>query len=222
WLDVFANISPYMLAHMGTLLSLVLCVIGAGWGIFLTGTSIMGEGNRAPALARWRAYPVGGCALPGRGAAPLGLPAIGSASSRRPIAASPSRRNAVAIFGVIVSLVMSGRLQASATTDGNPPPGFDVAQFHYAGYSLFSAGLSCGISNLASGVCVGIAGSSCVLADAQNKSLFSPLLLVEVFGARAAAVADAPGPAAPVAIGLFGLIVSVLQIGQAYFPGTAA
>lgn len=99
---------------------------------------------------------------------------------------SPTRSiifcEAVAIFGVIVSLVMSGRLQASGTTDGNPPPGFDVAQFHYAGYSLFSAGLSCGISNLASGVCVGIAGSSCVLADAQNKSLFSPLLLVEVFG----------------------------------------
>lgn len=88
----------------------------------------------------------------------------------------------MAIFGVIVSLVMSGRLQSSGTVDGNPPPGFDVAQFHYAGYSLFTAGLSCGISNLASGVCVGIAGSSCVLADAQNKSLFSPLLLVEVFG----------------------------------------
>ncbi|KAA0146610.1 hypothetical protein FNF27_03321 [Cafeteria roenbergensis] len=176
WLDVFANISPYMLAHMGTLLSLVLCVIGAGWGIFLTGTSIMGAAVKAPRVSSRNLVSIIFC-------------------------------EAVAIFGVIVSLVMSGRLQASATTDGNPPPGFDVAQFHYAGYSLFSAGLSCGISNLASGVCVGIAGSSCVLADAQNKSLFSPLLLVEVFGS---------------AIGLFGLIVSVLQIGQAYFPGTAA
>ena len=51
WLDVFANISPYMLAHMGTLLSLVLCVIGAGWGIFLTGTSIMGAAVKAPRVS---------------------------------------------------------------------------------------------------------------------------------------------------------------------------
>jgi len=89
---------------------------------------------------------------------------------------------AVAIFGVIVSLVIASRLSASETIKGDFPPDFDQAQFQFAGFALLSAGLSCGLSNLASGVCVGVAGSSCALADAQDPSLFVSLLLVEVFG----------------------------------------
>eukprot|EP00759_Apiculatamorpha_spiralis_P011914 PhF_6_TR19057/c0_g1_i1/m.28006/K03661/ATPeV0B, ATP6F; V-type H+-transporting ATPase 21kDa proteolipid subunit len=77
---------------------------------------------------------------------------------------------AVAIYGIIMSIIQSGKMEFG-------PKSYDtnsvVKPTVYAGgYMVFCSGLTVGLGNMACGIAVGIIGSSCAIGDAANPALF--------------------------------------------------
>lgn len=104
---------------------------------------------------------------------------------------------AVAIYGVILAIIMSGKMGAAGamSEDGTYPYAVMAG-----GYTLFASGLTVGFGNMACGMSVGIVGSSCAIADAQNSSLFVKILVIEIFAS---------------ALGIFSVIVGILMAQKA-------
>eukprot|EP00306_Pavlova_sp_CCMP459_P005722 CAMPEP_0185159974 /NCGR_PEP_ID=MMETSP1139-20130426/3377_1 /TAXON_ID=298111 /ORGANISM="Pavlova sp., Strain CCMP459" /LENGTH=189 /DNA_ID=CAMNT_0027725167 /DNA_START=51 /DNA_END=620 /DNA_ORIENTATION=+ len=167
WGELLNGISPYAWAFIGTGLAIGLSVLGAAWGIFITGSSLVGAAIKAPRIRSKNLISVIFC-------------------------------EAVAIYGVIVAIILQTHL------DG-PDPKLDGAvslKDKFAGYAIFWSGLTAGFGNLACGICVGVCGSGCALADAQDGNLFVKILVIEIFAS---------------ALGIFAIIVAIIISTQANF-----
>jgi len=110
---------------------------------------------------------------------------------------------AVAIYGVILAIIMSGKMEAgskSLIAAGNGSEAEYVFKAMSGGYTLFAAGLAVGIGNMACGISVGIVGSSAAIADAHNTALFVKILVIEIFAS---------------ALGIFAIIIGILMAQKA-------
>ena len=87
------------------------------------------------------------------------------------------------IYGVIVAVIAKSKID-SIKNEGE-------------GYKLLGAGLCCGLSALAAGLAIGVAGDAGVRAYAQTDAIFVGMILILIFAE---------------AIGLYGLIVSIIML----------
>jgi V-type H+-transporting ATPase proteolipid subunit len=172
WNEVISHLSPYSWANWGIAIGLGFSVVGAAWGIWLTGASLVGAAVKAPRIRSKNLVSVIFC-------------------------------EATAIYGVILAIILLNKVASPKDVSYAFVSNWPWANFYYAGYSVFFSGCSVGFTNIASGISVGIAGSACALADAQDSSLFVKILIVEIFAS---------------ALGIFGIIVGIIQSNNAMFP----
>jgi V-type H+-transporting ATPase 21kDa proteolipid subunit len=172
WDELLSHLSPYSWANYGIAIGLGFSVVGAAWGIWLTGSSLVGAAVKAPRIRSKNLVSVIFC-------------------------------EATAIYGVILAIILLNKIQPPKDKVSFYPEDWEWASMYFAGYGVFFAGCSVGFTNIASGISVGIAGSSCALADAQDDSLFVKILIVEIFAS---------------ALGIFGIIVGIIQSNSCQFP----
>lgn len=89
------------------------------------------------------------------------------------------------IYGLIVSVIINNNIK----TEEN-------AYSSFSGYLHFGAGLAAGLSSLAAGLSIGIAGDAAVRAYGKQEKIFVAMILMLIFAE---------------ALGLYGLIIALLM-----------
>merc|ERR1712031_81476 len=111
WLCVIEAIDPYMWSYIGIAFALGLSVIGAAWGIFLTGSSLVGAAIKAPRISSKNLVSIIFC-------------------------------EAVAIYGVIMAIIMSNKIEGAdefiPMSDPTKPPTGWQANNMVAGWCMFA------------------------------------------------------------------------------------
>ena len=161
WTETIYYISPYFWADVGIGLDLGLSILGAAWGIFITGSSLLSASAKSPRITSKNLVSIIFC-------------------------------EAVAIYGVIIGIIMSGKV--GSKTVQQLLDNYDHAL--WTGFGLLCLGVYVGLSNLFCGVCVGVTGSNLAIADAQTPETYVKILIIEIFGS---------------ALGIFGIIVGIIQ-----------
>ena len=161
WENTMYYINPYFWANIGIGLDLGLSILGAAWGIYLTGSSLLSASVKAPRITSKNLVSVIFC-------------------------------EAVAIYGVIIGIIMSGKVDDKSFKEIMN----DYDHALWTGFGLFCLGIYVGLSNLFCGICVGVTGSNLAIADAQTPETYVKILIIEIFGS---------------ALGIFGIIVGIIQ-----------
>ena len=176
WTDASYRMNPYFWANLGIGFDLGLSILGAAWGIYLTGSSLLAASVKTPRITSKNLVSVIFC-------------------------------EAVAIYGVIIGIIMAGKIgdknfneYVLTDTNVNPDINYNYNYALWTGFNLFTLGVYVGLSNLFCGVCVGVTGSNCAIADAQTPETFVKILIIEIFGS---------------ALGIFGIIVGIIQANNA-------
>merc|ERR1712159_461769 len=192
WSSLFMSLDPTFLAFIGTGFALGFSVLGAAWGIFLTGSSLLGAAITVPRIRSKNLISVIFCeALAIYGV----IIAIISAT----------KLDAKATYGAWIETLTVGGASSQVATHFGAMNTWDP-QIMFASYSIFAAGITVGLANLFCGICVGVVGSSCAISDAQDARMFVKMLIIEIFGS---------------ALGLFGIIVGIIISSNAKFEKSA-
>jgi len=164
WSSLFANIDPTFLSFFGTSFALGLSVLGAAWGIFLTGSSLLGAAIKAPRIRSKNLISVIFCEA-------LAIYGV--------------------IIAIISATKMDGKATYESFIQINTDKIYLThfggsfmwdPQIMNAAYAVFASGLTVGLANLFCGICVGVVGSSCAISDAQDPRMFVKMLIIEIFG----------------------------------------
>ena len=153
WSETMYYMNPYFWANLGIGLDLGLSILGAAWGIFLTGSSLLSASVKTPRITSKNLVSIIFC-------------------------------EAVAIYGVIIGIIMSGKV--SDKTLKQIMDDYDHAL--WTGFSLLTIGIYVGL--------VGVTGSNLAIADAKTPETYIKILIIEIFGS---------------ALGIFGIIVGIIQ-----------
>jgi len=89
------------------------------------------------------------------------------------------------IYGIIVSVLLTVKIPKTGAIQWK------------AGYQYLSAGLTCGLSGLASGLAIGVTGDAGVRAYAQTDGIFVGMIIMLIFAE---------------AIGLYGMIIAIITM----------